>query len=58
MATRHLSEIVEFDFEREGVARKLLVREAFDEFGSDVVELDDDGRGAADVALESVFATY
>ena len=58
MATRHLSEIVEFDFERECVARELLVREAFDEFGSDVVEFDDDGRGAADVALESVFATY
>ena len=57
VATRDLSEIVEFDFECEGVANELLAREAFDKFGGYVVEFDDDRRGAADVALESVLAT-
>lgn len=57
VATRDLSEIVEFDFECEGVAYELLAREAFDEFGDYVVEFDDDRRCAADVALESVLAT-
>ena len=52
-----LSEIVEFDFECEGVANELLASEAFDEFGDYVVEFDDDRRCAADVALEGVLAT-
>ena len=56
MATRHLSEIVEFDFEREGVANELLAREAFDKVGDHMVELDDDRRGATDIALESMLA--
>ena len=56
MATRDLCEIVEFDFECEGVANELLASEAFDEFGGYVVEFDDDRRGAADVALEGVLA--
>ena len=56
MATRHLSEIVEFDFERECVARELLVREAFDKVGDHMVELDDDRRGATDIAFESMLA--
>ena len=57
VATRDLSEIVEFDFESEGVAYELLASEAFDEFGDYVVEFDDDRRCAADVALECVLAT-
>lgn len=57
VATRDLSEIVEFDFECEGVANELLASEAFDEFGYDMVEFDDDGRGASDVAFEGMFAT-
>ena len=57
VATRDLSEIVEFDFECEGVANELLASEAFDEFGDYVVEFDDDRRCAADVALEGVLAT-
>lgn len=57
VATRDLSEIVEFDFECEGVANELLASKAFDEFGDYVVEFDDDRRCAAYVALESVFAT-
>ena len=57
VATRELSEIVEFDFESEGVANELLTSEAFDEFGGYVVEFDDDRRCAADVALKSVLAT-
>ena len=56
VAARELSEIVEFDFESEGVANELLTSEAFDEFGGYVVEFDDDRRGAADVALEGVLA--
>ena len=52
-----MCEIVEFDFECEGVACELLAREAFDKFGGYVVEFDDDRRCAADVALESVLAT-
>ncbi len=55
MATRDLSEIVEFDFESKGITNELLVSEAFDEFGGYVVEFDDDRRWAADIALESVF---
>lgn len=57
VAARDLSEIVEFDFECEGVANELLASEAFDEFGYDMVEFDDDGRGASDVAFEGMFAT-
>ena len=57
VATRDLSEIVEFDFECEGVANELLTSETFDEFGDYVVEFDDDRRCAADVALEGVLAT-
>ena len=57
VATRDLSEIVEFDFECEGVANELLTSETFDEFGDYVVEFDDDRRCAADVAFESVLAT-
>lgn len=57
VTARDLSEIVEFDFECEGVANELLTSEAFDEFGGYVVEFDDDRRCAADVALEGVFAT-
>ena len=57
VAARDLSEIVEFDFESEGVAYELLAREAFDEFGDYVVEFDDDRRCATDVAFESVLAT-
>ena len=57
VTARDLSEIVEFDFECEGVAYELLTSEAFDEFGDYVVEFDDDRRCAADVALESVLAT-
>lgn len=57
VTARDLSEIVEFDFECEGVANELLASEAFDEFGDYVVEFDDDRRCAADVALESVLAT-
>ena len=56
MATRHLSEIVEFDFKREGVANELLAREAFDKVGDHMVELDDDRRGATDIAFESMLA--
>ena len=57
MTARELGEIVELDFECERVAFKLFAREAFDEFGYDMIEFDDDRRGAAYVALESVFAT-
>ena len=57
VAARDLGEIVEFNFECEGVANELLAREAFDEFGGYVVKFDDDRRCAADVALESVLAT-
>ena len=57
VAARDLCEIVEFDFECEGVANELLTSETFDEFGDYVVEFDDDRRCAADVALESVLAT-
>ena len=57
VTARYLSEIVEFDFESEGVAYELLVREAFDKFGGYVVEFDDDRRCATDVAFESVLAT-
>ena len=57
VAARDLGEIVEFDFECEGVASELLTSETFDEFGDYVVEFDDDRRGAADVALERVLAT-
>lgn len=57
VAARDLSEIVEFDFECEGVANELLTSEAFDKFGYDMVEFDDDGRGASDVAFEGMFAT-
>ena len=57
MTARELSEIVELDFECERVAFKLFAREAFDEFGYDMVEFDDDGRGASDVAFEGMFAT-
>lgn len=57
VAARELSEIVEFDFESEGVANELLTSEAFDEFGGYVVEFDDDRRCTADVALKSVLAT-
>lgn len=57
VAARDLSEIVEFDFESEGVAYELLTSETFDEFGDYVVEFDDDRRCAADVALECVLAT-
>lgn len=48
---------MEFDFECEGVAYELLASEAFDKFGYDMVEFDDDGRGASDVAFEGMFAT-
>ena len=57
VAARDLSEIVEFDFECEGVANELLTSESFDKFGDYVVEFDDDRRCAADVALECVLAT-
>ena len=57
VAARDLSEIVEFDFECESVANELLASEAFDKFGYDMVEFDDDGRGASDVAFEGMFAT-
>ena len=57
VATRDLSEIVEFDFESEGVANELLTSEAFDNFGDYVVEFDDDRRCAAYIALERVLAT-
>lgn len=56
VTARDLCEIVEFDFESEGVANELLTSEAFDEFGGYVVEFDDDRRCAADVALEGVLA--
>ena len=58
VAARDLSEIVEFDFECEGVANELLTSETFDKFGDYVVEFDDDRGCAADVALECVLATY
>ena len=57
VAARDLSEIVEFDFECEGVANELLASETFDEFGGYMVEFDDDRRCATDVALERVLAT-
>ena len=57
MAARDLGEIVEFDFECEGIANELLTSETFDKFGGYVVEFDDDRRCATDVALESVLAT-
>ena len=57
VAARDLCEIVEFDFECEGVANELLTRESFDKFGDYVVEFDDDRRCAADIALERVLAT-
>ena len=57
VAARDLGEIVEFDFESEVIANELLARKAFDEFGGYVVEFDDDGRGASDVAFEGMFAT-
>ena len=42
MTACDLCEIVEFDFECEGVANELLTSEAFDKFGGYVVEFDDD----------------
>ena len=57
MTACDLCEVVEFDFECEGVSNELLAREAFDKFGYDMVEFDDDGRGASDVAFEGMFAT-
>ena len=57
VTARELGEVVELDFERECIAYELLASETLDEFGDYVVEFDDDRRCAADVALESVFAT-
>lgn len=48
---------MEFDFECEGVAYELLASEAFDEFGCDMIEFDDDRRCFTDVAFECVLAT-
>ena len=56
VTARYLSEIVEFDFEREGVANELLAREAFDKVGDHMVELDDDRRGATYIAFEGMLA--
>ena len=57
VTARELGEVVELDFESEGVAFELFARKAFDEFGYDMVEFDDDRRGAAYVAFEGMFAT-
>ena len=57
MTACDLCEVVEFDFECESVAYELLASEAFDELGYDMVEFDDDGRGASDVAFEGMLAT-
>ena len=57
VTARELGAVVKLDFECEGVAFELFARKAFDEFGYDMVEFDDDGRGASDVAFEGMFAT-
>ena len=48
---------MEFYFKCECVAFELLVSEAFDEFGCDMIEFDDDRRCFTDVAFEGMFAT-
>ena len=57
VTARELGEVVELDFEREGIAYELLASETLDEVGCDMVELDDDRRWTADITLESVFTS-
>ena len=40
VTARELGEVVKLDFEREGVAFELFARKAFDKFGYDMIEFD------------------
>ena len=40
VTARELGEVVKLDFECEGIAFELFARKAFDEFGYDMIEFD------------------
>lgn len=53
-----LVEVVELDLECKGVSFEAGPLQAFDQFGCNVIEFDDDGGLAGDVFFERMFAAY
>ena len=57
-ASSDLLEVIELDFQCQGIAAEFVTLQPFGQFGGHMIQLDDDGRGLGDVLVEGMLASH